>query len=231
MFYWGWLVVSLLLYRGPPLDPLHTEREASSSMRCPYCGDTESHVTDSRDSGDGVRRRRECLRCGVRFTTYERVQTASLIVAKRDGRREEFNRDKLLHSIRLACAKRPLPTGTLEKVVDDIESQLQRLGRAEVSTIMIGEMVITRLRELDRVAYIRFSSVYRDFDDLEEFTREIGALQAAMREAQETKAEAAGQLSLLPDELALTTRPRPRRGRRPRATLHGKVVELPRNGD
>lgn len=189
-------------------------------MRCPYCGDTESHVTDSRDSGEGIRRRRQCLKCSVRFTTYERVQSAALIVAKRDGRREEFNRDKLLHSIRLACAKRPLPTGTLEKVVDDIEGQLQRLGRAEVPTSMIGEMATVRLRELDRVAYIRFSSVYRDFDDLDQFTREIEALQAAMREA------AAGQLPLMPEESLAPLRPKPRRGRRPRATLHGQVVEL-----
>ena len=193
-------------------------------MRCPYCGDTESHVTDSRDSGEAIRRRRECGRCGVRFTTCERVQSAALIVAKRDGRREEFNHDKLLNSIRLACAKRPLPTGTLEKVVDDIETGLQRLGRAEVPVSMIGEMVIDRLQELDRVAYIRYASVYRDFDDLEEFNREIEALQAAMRESQ--RREATAQLSLLPEDAAVRQANRPRRGRRPRATLQGKVVEL-----
>ena len=193
-------------------------------MRCPYCGDTESHVTDSRDSGEWIRRRRECRRCGVRFTTYERVQSAALIVAKRDGRREEFNRDKLLNSIRLACAKRPLPTGTLEKVVNDIEAGLQRLGRAEVPVSMIGERVIDRLQELDRVAYIRYASVYRDFDDLEEFNREIEALQAAMRESQ--RQEATAQLSLLPEDAAVRQAHQPRRGRRPRATLQGKVVEL-----
>ena len=193
-------------------------------MRCPYCGDSESHVTDSRDSGEGIRRRRECLKCGVRFTTYERIQSTALIVAKRDGRREEFNRDKLFHSIRLACAKRPLPTGTLDKVVDDIEGQLQRLGRAEVPTGMIGEMVTSRLMELDRVAYIRYASVYRDFDDVEAFEREIQALEAAIRESQAVRT--VGQLSLMPDAPA-PGGPRPRRGRRPRATLHGKPVELP----
>ena len=195
-------------------------------MRCPYCGDTESHVTDSRDSGEGIRRRRECLRCGVRFTTNERVQSTALIVAKRDSRREEFNRDKLLNSIRLACAKRPLPTGALEKVVDEIEAGLQGLSRAEVTTSMIGEMVISRLQGLDRVAYIRYASVYRDFDDLDEFNREIEALQAAMRESQRQE-EAASQLSLLPEDAAARQQRKPRRGRRPRATLHGKVVELP----
>jgi transcriptional repressor NrdR len=193
-------------------------------MRCPYCSDTKSHVTDSRDSGAGIRRRRECGRCGVRFTTYERIQSAALIVAKRDARREEFNRDKLLSSIRLACAKRPLPTGTLEKVVDDIEASLQRLGRAEVPVSMIGEMVIDRLQELDRVAYIRYASVYRDFDDLEEFSREIEALYAAMRESQ--RQGATSQLSLLPEDAAVRQAHRPRRGRRPRVTLQGKVVEL-----
>ncbi len=194
-------------------------------MRCPYCGEAESRVTDSRDSGERIRRRRACLKCGVRFTTYERIQSTALIVAKRDGRREEFNRDKLLHSIRLACAKRPLPTGTIDKVVDDIEVQLQRLGRAEVSTGMIGEMVISRLMELDRVAYIRYASVYRDFNDVEAFEREIQSLEAAMREAQ--AARTVGQLPLMPDTAPPPGGPRPRRGRRPRATLHGKPVELP----
>ena len=191
-------------------------------MRCPYCGEAESHVTDSRDSGQGIRRRRECLKCGVRFTTYERIQSTALIVAKRDGRREEFNRDKLLHSIRLACAKRPLPTGTIDKVVDDIEGQLLRLGRAEVPTRTIGEMVISRLMDLDRVAYIRYASVYRDFNDVEAFEREIQALEEALRESR--KSQEVGQLSLMPG--AAPTPDRPRRGRRPRATLHGKPVEL-----
>ena len=180
-------------------------------MRCPYCGSSKSRVTDSRDAGEGIRRRRECLSCGVRFTTYEIIQGAALVVAKHDGRREEFDREKLTRSIRLACVKRPLPTGTLEKVVDDIETSLHGLGRAEVSTSVIGEMVISRLRDLDRVAYIRYASVYRDFDDLEEFQKEIEELQAAMQEAQRTPAS--GQLPLLPSDIP--AKPRPRRGRRP----------------
>ena len=186
-------------------------------MHCPYCGGTKSRVTDSRDAGDGIRRRRECLGCGVRFTTYERIQGASLIVAKRDGRREEFDREKLLRSIRLACAKRTLPTGILEKTVDEIEAGLHRLGRAEVSAQTIGEATIAKLRELDRVAYIRYASVYRNFDDLEEFQSEIEAIQAAMREAQ--RAPAASQLALIPDQVIVPPEPRPRRGRKPRMSV------------
>ena len=183
-------------------------------MRCPYCGGTDSRVTDSRDAGEGIRRRRECLSCGVRFTTYERIQSTALVVAKRDGRREEFDRDKLSRSIRLACVKRPLPTGTLEKAVDEIEAGLQRLGRAEVPTAIIGELTIAKLRELDRVAYIRYASVYRDFDDVAEFEREIAALQEAMQEAPRASTE--GQLPLIPDQPTVPPRPRARRGRRPR---------------
>ncbi|MDA1215585.1 MAG: transcriptional regulator NrdR [Chloroflexi bacterium] len=184
-------------------------------MRCPYCGSTESRVTDSRETDDGIRRRRECSHCGARFTTYERVQSATLMVAKRDNRREEFNRDKLLHSVRIACAKRPLPTGALEKAVGEIETELQQSGRAEVPAALIGEMVTSRLRELDRVAYIRYASVYRDFDDLEEFTTAIETLQGSQIDGQQEAS--AGQLRLLPEEPAAQRRPR--RGRRPRMTL------------
>jgi len=183
-------------------------------MRCPYCGSTDSRVTDSRATGEGIRRRRECLSCGVRFTTYERIQSTALVVAKRDGRREEFDRGKLSRSIRLACVKRPLPTGTLEKAVDEIEAGLQRLGRAEVPTAIIGELTIGKLRELDRVAYIRYASVYRDFDDVAEFEREIAALQEAMQDAPRPSTES--QLSLIPNQPTVPPRPRARRGRRPR---------------
>jgi transcriptional repressor NrdR len=177
-------------------------------MRCPYCNHPESRVIDSRDAPEGVRRRRECIRCGLRFTTYERIQTTALMVAKRDGRREEFNRDKLTASILKACVKRPLPTGAIEKVVDDIEAELQRLGRAEILSSIVGEMVMKRLRGLDRVAYIRFASVYRDFADIESFKEEVEALQDAL------KREVPGpQLPLMPEEPS----PRRRRGRRPRS--------------
>ena len=144
-------------------------------MHCPYCGHNDSRVIDSREAADGIRRRRECFQCGLRFTTYERVQTTALLVAKRDGRREEFNSSKLLHSIRLACAKRPLATGAIDKVVAEIESTLQGLGKAEILSSTIGEMVVQHLKMLDRVAYIRFASVYRDFADIETFREETRA--------------------------------------------------------
>lgn len=184
-------------------------------MLCPFCSYKDSRVIDSRDTGDGIRRRRECLRCGLRFTTYERVQTRSLLVIKRDGRREEFNREKLWTSLAKACAKRPLPTGTLEKVVDDIEAQLSGLGRAEIPSKLIGEMVMERLKRLDRVAYIRFASVYRDFRDIESFKEEIDAL----LEARNSPGVPSNQLSLPMDENAPgATR---RRGRRPRKAQPG----------
>jgi transcriptional repressor NrdR len=138
------------------------------------------------------------------------------MVVKRDGRREEYNREKLLRSIRLACVKRPLPTGTLEKMVDEIEASLQRFGKAEVVSSAIGEVTIAKLREVDRVAYIRYASVYRDFEDLEGFQREIESLQSAMQEARQRRLE--GQLSLLPQEQAAPPQSRGRRGRKPSVT-------------
>ena len=145
-------------------------------MRCPYCEHTNSKVIDSRDSGDGIRRRRQCLECERRFTTYEYVQMRTMMVVKRDKRREEFQREKLFASLAKACAKRPLPVGTIEKTLDEIETTLSELGRAEVTARAIGEIVMDKLRELDRVAYIRFASVYRDFSDIESFKQEIDAL-------------------------------------------------------
>jgi transcriptional repressor NrdR len=138
-------------------------------MHCPYCGHEDSKVTDSRNAENGIRRRRECTRCGERFTTYERVQSTALVIAKRDGRREDYNREKLSNSIRIACTKRPIPNRDMEKLVEDIEGELQKLGNAEIRSTSIGEMVMERLRKLDRVAYIRFASVYRDFQDLQSF--------------------------------------------------------------
>jgi len=153
------------------------------------------------------------LQCGLRFTTYERVQTTALSVVKRDGRREEFNRDKLMESIRLACAKRPLPIGSIDRVVNEIETQLQNLGRAEIPSRTVGEMVMGRLKDLDRVAYIRFASVYRDFADLETFREEVDAMLTA-REA-ETRQIPDNQGVLIPLDDALTTG-KPRRRGRPR---------------
>ena len=183
-------------------------------MRCPHCNAKESRVTDSRDATGGIRRRRECSDCNIRFTTYERVQTSVLLMIKRDGRREELNRDKLTSSIRVACAKRPLHPGAIDRVVDDVEENLHQLGRAEVATSTLGEMVVDRLAELDRVAYVRFASVYRDFEDIEAFREEIDALLSA-REASRRQAPA-NQLRLIPlDEL--TGQTRRYQGRKPRA--------------
>jgi transcriptional repressor NrdR len=179
-------------------------------MYCPYCNHSESKVIDSRVAAEGVRRRRECLQCGLRFTTYERIQTTALMVAKRDGRREEYNRDKLTGSIQKACVKRPLPTGFIEKLVDDVESQLQGLGRAEIPSVAIGEMVMERLRTMDPVAYIRFASVYRDFADVESFKEAVEALERA-HQTQESHTESP-QLPLMSED----TSQRRRRGRKPR---------------
>ena len=138
-------------------------------MHCPYCGNPHSKVTDSRMVESGIRRRRECSSCELRFTTYERVQAAPLMVSKQDNRREEFNREKLVSGIRKACTKRPVASRTVDRMVEDIEAELQQLGNAEVSTTVLGTMVMERLRELDRVAYIRYASVYRAFQDIESF--------------------------------------------------------------
>ena len=145
-------------------------------MRCPYCGNSDSKVIDSRDAGDGIRRRRECHECQRRFTTYEYVQMRTMMVVKRDGRREEFQREKLFSSLTKACAKRPLPVGSIDKAVDEIERQLTESGRAEVTSRAVGELVMERLSKLDRVAWIRFASVYRDFRDIETFKEAIDAL-------------------------------------------------------
>ena len=145
-------------------------------MNCPYCGYHDSKVVDSRDVNDGIRRRRECLRCGSRFTTYERLQPASLFVIKKDERREEFSRNKLLTGIRKACEKRPLPTGTVDKLADDIEAELYHIGKAEVPGAVIGDMVMERLKSLDYIAYIRFASVYREFTDITALKEEVDTL-------------------------------------------------------
>ncbi len=152
-------------------------------MNCPYCGYQDSKVIDSREVSDGVRRRRQCLSCGSRFTTYERLQSASLFVIKKDQRREEFNRSKLLIGIRKACEKRPLPTGTVDKLADDIEAELYRLGKAEIPGAVIGDMVMEKLRDLDHVAYIRFASVYREFTDITALKQEVDSLVSGKAQA------------------------------------------------
>jgi transcriptional repressor NrdR len=174
-------------------------------MKCPSCGEPESKVIDSRGVGDGIRRRRECVVCKSRFTTYERLQSASLLIIKKDGRREEFNQDKLLTGIRKACEKRPLPIGAIEKLVDSIETELYRLGKAEIPSSVVGDMAIERLQKLDHIAHIRFASVYHEFADLATLKQEVDLLV-------ETKAKTppAGQLRLISQEELYSNR----RGRR-----------------
>ena len=165
-------------------------------MNCPYCGYQDSKVIDSREVNEGIRRRRQCLSCSSRFTTYERLQPASLFVIKKDERREEFSRNKLLTGIRKACEKRPLPTGTVDKLGDDIEAGLYHLGKAEIPGAVIGDMVMERLKSLDYIAYIRFASVYREFADITALKQEIDTLLSAEAKA----SQPISQLPLLPTE-------------------------------
>ncbi len=165
-------------------------------MICPFCGYRDSRVIDSRDAYDGIRRRRQCLSCGSRFTTYERLQSAALFVAKKDERREGFNRDKLLTGIRKACEKRPLPAGAIDKLADDIEAELYQLGKIEIPTTIIGDMVMEGLRNLDHVAYIRFASVYRDFADITALKEEVDTLLSA----EVAVSQPISQLPLIPPE-------------------------------
>jgi transcriptional repressor NrdR len=140
-------------------------------VHCPFCGHDDTRVLDSRptDEGGSVRRRRECAMCSRRFTTYERVEEPPLLVVKKDGRREAFDRQKLLRGILTACEKRPVPLGKLEAVVRNLERELRDRGTDEVPSHVIGELVMDRLQNLDPVAYVRFASVYRDFTDLRGF--------------------------------------------------------------
>ena len=144
-------------------------------MKCPYCGDQESKVVDSRHSEDGlsIRRRRECMNCQRRFTTYEYVETLPIIVVKRDGSRQAFDRNKILNGMVRACEKRQVPFATLEKVTTEIEQNIQNSLEREVTADKIGEMVMERLKPLDEVAYIRFASVYRRFQDVNSFMQEV----------------------------------------------------------
>jgi len=177
-------------------------------VNCPYCGHIDSKVIDSRDVSDGVRRRRQCLECESRFTTYERLQPASLFVIKKDTRREEYDRDKLLNGVRKACEKRPLEAGTVESIVDDIEADLFQMGNNEVPTRTIGDMVMTRLRKLDHIAYIRFASVYREFEDITTLKEEVDTL------ADNMAFQSADQLPLIPPEEITTIEKSTRRSRR-----------------
>ncbi|WP_425479133.1 transcriptional regulator NrdR [Dehalogenimonas alkenigignens] len=145
-------------------------------MNCPNCKNPELKVVDSREVEDGIRRRRECLGCGFRFTTYERIQPAALFVLKRDGRREEWSKEKLLGGLHKACEKRPLPAGTVDRIADEIEAELIETGRAEIPTTLVGDKVMEKLKAADNIAYIRFASVYRKFTDVTEFKEMVDRL-------------------------------------------------------
>ena len=145
-------------------------------MKCPFCGYTESRVKDSRDIGNAIHRRRECEQCKARFSTYERVEKFHLMVIKRDQRREPFSREKLSIGLRKACEKRPLSASEIKNMVEDIEQELYRFGKQEIPSSVIGELVMGRLRSMDKIAYIRFASVYRSFGDVETMFDEIQKL-------------------------------------------------------
>ena len=147
-------------------------------MRCPFCGYPESKVVDSRptDESSSIRRRRECLSCSKRFTTYETVESLPLVVVKKDGGRETFDRNKILNGLVKACEKRPVPIAVLEKAASDIEQQLLNSLNREIKTEYIGELVMEKLKDIDEVAYVRFASVYRQFKDINTFMKELETL-------------------------------------------------------
>jgi transcriptional repressor NrdR len=149
-------------------------------MRCPQCGERETRVVDSRDLDDAatIRRRRECSTCSARFTTYERVEAARLVVTKRDGTRQEFDRDKLAAGLRKALTRRPVADGSAEAAADEIEAELRSSGAGEIPSSRVGALAMDHLRGIDQIAYIRFASVYQSFEDLEDLKREVDTLYA-----------------------------------------------------
>jgi transcriptional repressor NrdR len=147
-------------------------------VRCPFCGNLEDRVVDSRESREGevIRRRRECTRCERRFTSYEKIEVPFFQVVKRDQRREAYDRNKLMRGLQIACRKRPVPQADLDRVADSIESEMQDSGEREISSQRLGTLVMDRLRGLDPVAYVRFASVYRRFEDVDAFVKELHRL-------------------------------------------------------
>ncbi|MFO7677472.1 MAG: transcriptional regulator NrdR [Thermoplasmatota archaeon] len=152
-------------------------------MNCPYCSHIETKVTDSRDTGKySIRRRRECLQCNRRFTTYEHIEMAPLYVIKKDGRREKFERNKIKNGLLKALEKRPINNEKIEEILDSIEEDIRRMGKEEIDSKTIGEVVMNTLKQIDQVAYIRFASVYRSFTDVALFEKEIKSLNELKRE-------------------------------------------------
>lgn len=163
-------------------------------MKCPHCGYGDSRVLDSRDVGDSVRRRRQCISCNNRFTTYERIQKSGLYVIKKDKRRELFDKNKLLTGIRKAFEKRPIAAHLIEKLVDDIEAELYNQGKQEIPSAIIGDIVMEKLKYIDHIAYIRFASVYREFADITRLKQEVDSLAGASGRVSQPST----QLALLP---------------------------------
>ena len=145
-------------------------------MNCPYCANKLTKVTDKRDSPNGIRRRRECLKCEKRFTTYEKIAKGDFYIIKKDGNREKFDRDKLERGIDRAFEKRPVQKEKIEKMINSIEEQLRKKGKKEIKSTILGEIVMKKIKKLDNVAYIRFASVYRDFQDVQDFKKELRQL-------------------------------------------------------
>ncbi len=164
-------------------------------MHCPFCGHVDSKVIDSRTVNESVRRRRRCLSCDRRFTTYERIEPYGLMVVKKDGRREPFHRNKLLTGLRKAFEKRPLPVQAIENLAEEVEAEVLSLGKAEVPSSLVGEIVMERLRRLDEIAYIRFASVYRAFKDIDSLKEELERIEALRSES-----SAQDQPPLIPPE-------------------------------
>ena len=153
-------------------------------MRCPYCSDLDNRVLDSRltDEERSIRRRRECAKCGKPFTTYERFEETVLMVVKKDGRREKFDRQKILHGLLRACEKRPLTGDQVEDLTSSLEASLRQKNRTEISVTEIGERILEGLREMDEVAYVRYASVYKDFNDVSRFIEELQTLPSYQKE-------------------------------------------------
>jgi transcriptional repressor NrdR len=145
-------------------------------MYCPYCSHKNSKVTDKRESPEGIRRRRECLKCKKRFTTYEKAAVEDIYIIKKDNRREKFSREKLESGIHKAFEKRPVEKSKIDKMINEIEEQIRKTGKKEIKSSVIGELIIKKIKKIDNVAYIRFASVYRDFQDINDFKREMKGL-------------------------------------------------------
>ncbi len=179
-------------------------------MNCPFCEADNTRVTDSRPDEGAIRRRRECLACGQRFTTIERVELPGVVLLKKDGRREAFDRAKIISGVRKACEKRPIPSGAVEALAAEVEHAVYAMNKAEVPSSVVGELVMERLKALDHIAYIRFASVYRAFADVDELEQELEALKAGWRRPDIP----ADQLALIPEAAPKPASPRVLRMRR-----------------